>query len=554
MSRRRLVPRLTGRAPRRRLRLRSLPDRVAPGAQWGRAGLAWLVLLLLLTSLGAAAWAQAPGSSKSAPSAAPASAAAGSAGSTSAASEAPRPALKPRAHSPRVPAPLPVLGEADGAGQVLVVIPIHGTIDRGLSPFVKRSIALAEQRKARAIILDVDTFGGRVDAATVIRDALLKTSVPVVAYVNRRAISAGALISYAADHIVFTSGASMGAATPIQMQGGQAQAVGEKMVSYMRSEMRATAEANGRNGDVAEAMVDREIEVEGVSEAGKLLTLATDKALEIGLATAKHESLGELIGALGLQKATQVTPQTNWAERVARFLTDPVVSGLLMSLGMLGLLIELYSPGFGFAGGLGLLCLMMFFGGHMVVDLAGWEEVIIFAFGVVLLGVEIFIIPGFGVVGALGIAAIVASLVMSLLGTSVGEAWSMGVFGNALGTVLLSVAGAVVAMFVIAKFLPKSRFGRFLVLETALASSGSTSEDGTPDFLANPAGWRAYNGKRGIAQTDLRLAGKAMIEGQLVDVVSQHEYIKKGAPIRVIAVEGVRIVVIRDAAEAEPAG
>lgn len=490
-----------------------------------------------------------------APASAPTSTSAASAASAQPASAAPRPALKPRAHAPREAPPLPELGDADGAGQVVVVIPIHGTIDRGLSPFVKRSIALAEARGARAIVIDVDTFGGRVDAATVIRDALLQTSIPVIAYVNRRAISAGALISYAADHIVFASGASMGAATPVQMQGGQAEAVGEKMVSYMRSEMRATAEANGRNGDVAEAMVDREIEVEGVSEAGKLLTLTTDQALKIGLATAKHESLTSVLDALKLSKASRITPQTNWAEGIARFLTDPVVSGLLMSLGMLGLLIELYSPGFGFAGGLGLLCLTLFFGGHMVVDLAGWEEVIVFGLGVVLLAVEIFIIPGFGVVGALGIAAVVASLVMALLGTSVGAAWDMGVFGSALGTVLLSVAGAVVAMFVIGKFLPQSRFGRFLVLETALASSShSTAEGGAPDFLANPAAWHAYKGKAGRAETDLRLAGKAIIDGELVDVVSQHEYIKKGTAIRVIAVEGVRIVVIRDAAADTPAG
>ena len=441
--------------------------------------------------------------------------------------------------------PLPELGEDDGAGQTVAIIPIHGDIERGLSPFVQRAITLAETERARVIILNVDTFGGRVDAATVIRDAVLSTQIPVVAYINRRAISAGALISYAADHIVFAPGGSMGAATPIQMQGGKAEAVGEKMVSYMRSEMRSTAESKGRNGDVAEAMVDREIEVEGVSESGKLLTLSADQAVKIGLATTTRDTLDAVLESLKLSKARRLTPQTNWAESVARFLTSPAVSGLLMSLGMLGLLVELYSPGFGFAGGLGMLCLLMFFGGHMIVDLAGWEEVLIFGLGIAMLGVEIFIIPGFGVVGALGIAAIVASLVMSLLGTSVGDAWQMGVFGSALGSVLLSVSGAVVALFVIAKFLPSSRFGKFLVLETQLASSGSTANDDASDYLANPAGWRDYVNKTGLAQTDLRLSGKAMIDGELVDVVSQHEYLKRGTPIRVLAVEGVRIVVVR---------
>lgn len=503
-----------------------------------RATLASLSFLIGLIGACVMAFGQAP------PADPPGAISGGSAASAASAPSA-APGVRVRAFTARKAPPLPELGDAKGAGQTVAIIPIHGTIDRGLSPFVKRAIALAEQRQARAIILDVDTFGGRVDAATVIRDALLATPIPVVAFVHRRAISAGALISYAADHIVFSGGASMGAATPIQMQGGKAEAVGEKMVSYMRSEMRATAEANGRNGDVAEAMVDREIAVEGVSESGKLLTISTDQALKIGLATARFETVNAVLAAMQLDQAERLTPQTNWAERVARFLTDPVVSGLLMSLGMLGLLVELYSPGFGFAGGLGLLCLLMFFGGHMVVDLAGWEEVLVFGFGVILLGVEIFIIPGFGVVGALGIAAIVISLVMSLLGTSMGTAWDMGVFGDALGTVLLSTAGAMVALFIIAKFLPQSRFGQFLVLDTVLASSGSTAEAGTPDFLANPAAWQAYTGQRGVAQTDLRLAGKAMINDELVDVVSQHEYIKKGAPIRVLKVEGVRIVVVR---------
>ncbi|MCA9547572.1 MAG: hypothetical protein KC613_24385, partial [Myxococcales bacterium] len=147
----------------------------------------------------------------------------------------------------------------------------------------------------------------------------------VIAFVNRRAISAGALISYAADFIAFTNGASMGAATPIQVEGGKAEAVGEKVVSYMRSEMRATAEANGRNGDVAEAMVDREVAVAGVSEAGRLLTVTTEQALKFGIANAQIETLDALLGQLGLAKATRVEPTINWAEKLARFLTDPVV-------------------------------------------------------------------------------------------------------------------------------------------------------------------------------------------------------------------------------------
>lgn len=440
--------------------------------------------------------------------------------------------------------PLPVLGTDDGVGQSVVIIPIEGTIDQGLAPYVKRCLEAATTQGAKAVVLNVDTFGGRVDAAVVIRDALLGSPVPVVAYVNRRAISAGALISYAADFIAFAPGGSMGAATPVQAQGGQMQPVDEKVTSYMRSEMRATAEANGRNGDVAEAMVDRNITVEGVNDPGKLLTVTTEQALRFGIANAEIGSLDALLTALGLAKATRIEPQITWAEKVARFLTDPTVAGLLMSIGMLGLLIEFYSPGFGFAGAVGLLCLLLFFSGHLIVDLAGWEEIILFVVGLVLLGIEVFVLPGFGVVGALGIAAIIASLVLALLGMPVSTAWELGTVGGAIGKVMISLAGSVVVVLAIARFLPKSRMGRFMVLNTTLGTAHAVAE--------GPVGSEStFLGATGVAITDLRLSGKARLGNELVDVVSQHEYLDKGTRIRVVEVEGARIVVVRQPVESE---
>ncbi len=447
---------------------------------------------------------------------------------------------KPK-YVPKTPAELPKLSEDGGRGLRALVIPISGTIDLGLSPFVKR--ALEQGQGAAVLILDVDTFGGRVDAAVKIRDAVLATNLPTIAYVNRRAISAGALISLAADHIVFAPGGSMGAATPIQVSGGKAQAVGEKMVSYMRAEMRATAEANNRDGDLAEAMVDADIEIPGYLEKGKLLTASTDVALELGLATRKIDTLNSLLKEIGLEYAEVVRPSTNWAERVARFLTDPVVSGLLMSIGMLGLLLELYTPGFGFAGGIGLVCLLLFFGGHAVVDLAGWEEVAIFIVGVVLLGVEIFIIPGFGVAGVSGIALVVVALSMALMGLPMDVAWDTGAVNSALTTVILSLVGSMVAMMVLLKFLPQAKVGRWLVLETTLGSDDTATSDNS--WQSAPEEWRDYLGKTGVAATDLRPSGKVRIDGEIVDVVSQGEAIDKGDPVKVVEVEGVRVVVVR---------
>ena len=188
------------------------------------------------------------------------------------------------------------------------------------------------------------------------------------------------------------------------------EAVDEKMTSYMRAEMRATAEANGRDGDLAEAMVDRTIVVEGVVDDTKLLTATTDLAVRLGLADAVHEDLDGLLEDAGLAEAGQVEATTYWAEELSRFLTDPAVSGILMSLGMLGLLVELYSPGVGLPGAVGVLCLGAFFGGHLIADLAGMEELVLLAIGLVALGLEVFVIPGFGIAGVIGIVSILSAL------------------------------------------------------------------------------------------------------------------------------------------------
>jgi membrane-bound serine protease (ClpP class) len=365
---------------------------------------------------------------------------------------------------------LPSAEAGRGAGRKVVVIPIDGTIDHGTRP-LRRTRRCVKHADAALLILDVDTFGGRVDAAVRIRDALLRSELPIVAFVDNRAISAGALISLAADHIVFAPGASMGAATPVQMEGGQAKAVEEKTVSYMRSEMRATAEATGRPAALAEAMVDADIAIEGVIAKGKLLTVTTEKPSASGSPPAKLKTSARCSTPLGLPEAEVVRPSVNWAERVARFLTDPVVSGLLMSLGMLGLLMEFYTPGFGIVGALGLLCLLLFFGGSSIAGLAGWEEFVIFALGGGLLAVEVFVIPGFGIAGVLGIALISIALVMAMLGMPLSTSWEIGALGDAMTVVLFSLVATALAMIVLIRYLPGSFLGRWLVLDATLGGS-----------------------------------------------------------------------------------
>lgn len=434
-----------------------------------------------------------------------------------------------------------------GAGKVVLHIKVEGTIDLGLAPFVQRVVEMAGERpEVAAILTEMDTPGGRVDAAIRIKDALLESKKPTIVFVHSQAISAGALIAYAHDFIVMSKGATMGAATPIQLApGGEAQPVGEKVVSYMRGVMRATAEAKGRDGDVAEAMVDPEIEVPGVSAKGKLLTLDRTKALAIGVADLPTDSLEEVLSGLRLGGATIEQLRTNWAEDIARVLTDPVVSGLLMTFGFLGLLIELYTPGFGLPGIIGITGLVLFFLGHYVVMLAGLEELLLLLAGLVLLGVEVFVMPGFGVVGILGIVAIGASLVMMLTGLPLSVSWEAGMLSDAILSVLVSFLATVVLMVLFVRFFPK-RASRRLVLSHAMASSEgyrSFDDAGTTTRLL---------GRRGVAATVLRPAGRGDFDGEQLDVVTRGEFLPLGTPIEVIRVEGASVVV--RAASSPPQG
>ena len=252
-------------------------------------------------------------------------------------------------------------------------IPVHGVIELGLAPFIARSISEAERAGARAVVLDIETPGGRVDAAQQIVNSLKEAKVPVYAYVNRRAFSAGAMIALAADAIYMRSGSVMGAATPVDGGGTKAP---EKIVSAMRSEMRALAEARKLDPRVAEAMVDEEIEIAGVVEKGKLLTLTTAEAVKVGYAqeVADWNALMLQLRAVG---APVQNARVNWAEGLVRFFTHPLVAPMLLSLGFLGLLIEMKTPAFGLAGVAGVVLLGFLFGSQYIVCQAGWVELIL---------------------------------------------------------------------------------------------------------------------------------------------------------------------------------
>ena len=407
-------------------------------------------------------------------------------------------------------------------------VPVTGEIELGLAPYIQRAVKEAAEVGAAALILDIDTPGGRVDAAEIISDALTDSEVPVYSLVNRRAYSAGALIALSTDRIYMRPASVIGAATPVDGTGTKAP---EKIVSAMRSQMRALAESNGLEPEVAAAMVDEDIEIDGVVESGKLLTLTTEEAVEIGYAEA-IEDLDALLVELGHEGATVVTLELNWAERLVRFFSSSVVSPFLLSLGFLGLLIEIRTPTFGLAGMMGLISLGLFFGSNMIVGLAGLEDVLIVGAGLVLLGIEAFVVPGFGIFGVAGIVAILAGLYMSLLGNIP----TMPDFTRAAWVLTSSMLLLIGSAWALIRTLPSSsrlaESGIFLLAKTTSAI-GYESAEVRSDLV----------GKHGTAITDLRPAGTALVGDERIDVVSESEWISAGTPVKILSAEGYRHIV-----------
>lgn len=420
---------------------------------------------------------------------------------------------------------------AQASSPVVYVVPIEGTIDLGIAPFLSRTLKEAAQAGAAAVLLDINTLGGRVDAAVVMRDALLASPVRTIAFVHPRAISAGALIALASTTIVMAPGGTIGAAMPVTGGAGPAQAADEKTVSYLRKEFAATAERRKRPQLFAEAMVDADVEIAGVVARGKLLTLTTDEAKKYAVIDFVAETPEEALTAAGLPGADLRPASQTWAETFVRFLTNPIVSSLLMSVGMLGILVELRTPGFGLPGGVGLLALGLFFWGQWIVQLAGWEELLLVVAGAALMVAEIFVIPGFGIAGIAGILALAGGLGLALVGAGA----TPSVILNALGQVAVSILLALGAGMAVLRWLPHLPFGRQLVLNTEMrAQSGYASPPDTDH--------RAL-GRTGTALSPLRPAGVAEIDGARVDVVSDGTFIDAGTAITVTRVDGNRVVV-----------
>lgn len=403
------------------------------------------------------------------------------------------------------------------------------SIDEEIAPpatmRVEKAMEEAAELDADIIVVHINTFGGTLDDADKIRTAFLQAERPVYAYIDNNAASAGALISIACDSIYMHSGSSIGAATVVDQMG---EVQPDKYQSYMRSMMRTTAEARGRRPDIAQAMVDPDIYVAGISDSGKVLTFTTQEAIKYGYCEAEVESVAQLLEHAGVKEYVIREQRYTFIDKLIGFLITPVVSGILIMLIIGGIYFELQQPGIGFPLILALSAAALYFAPLYLEGLATYWEIILFVVGIVLIILELFVFPGFGVSGILGIICLVAGLVFSMVG-NVGFDFSH-IPGALIGNRVMIVLVAVAISLPLSIWLGKKLFESTLFGGLALNTEESTDQGFTV------AGQREQNliGQSGTAATILRPAGKVSIDGRSYDAVAQIGYIEKGRTVTVV--------------------
>jgi len=467
------------------------------------------------------------------------------------------------------------------------VITCTGLIDDGLYTSIKRRANAAIDMGANYIILEIETYGGLVKSADDISKYLileLSQKARTVAYINTEAISAGAMISVSCQDIIMRENTTIGDCAPIQMGEKLEDVEREKAESFIRSTFQRAAQANNYPVALLEAMVSRHKKVwqvqnlktklyefyedeklpkdgriydlrakELIDNENEILTLTAAKAMEYGIARMVAVDMNEAIAFLGVRDNVKFSPniirlEPNWSEQLVRLLNHPTLTGILFMVGLLGIYIELKTPGLGLPGLVAVVCFAIIFGSRYLTGLATWWEIAVFAIGIILLAIEIFIIPGFGITGVLGILFIVISLFAVLIPNRPDELpWPRNDFNDVQWRLLsngawgfsIGFVGFIVLAYILAKFLPKTGPFKGLILAQAEAGAQMQIDMTAPSQKVN----ELKTGDAGVAITKLRPAGQARFEDAVVDVVAEGEFVENGQKIKIIQIQGNKVVV-----------
>ncbi len=416
---------------------------------------------------------------------------------------------------------------------------IDDNISKPALRLTEKAVKEAEESKYDYLFLELNTFGGELDAADKIRTLLLNTKVPSIVFINNNAASAGALISIACDSIYMMPGASIGAASVVNQTG---EIMPDKYQSYMRSLMRTTAEHNGRNPNIAQAMVDPDVTIPNISDSGKVLTFTSEEAVKNGFCEGVVNSREEALQHAGIERPEIHEQELSAIDKIINFLVNPVVSGILIMCIVGGLYFELQAPGIGLPSIIAITAALLFFAPHYLEGLAAHWEILIFLAGLALLMLEFFVVPGFGVTGISGIVLIVASLVLTLV-FNVGFKFKFDPEFNAsayVSKMTILVLVSTLAGFFISLWLGK----KLIMAETRFGSMALRTElDSNRGFTSQDMRNEKYVGKEGVAQTILRPAGKINIDGEIFDATAEHGYIEAGEKVKVTKFENAQLFV-----------
>ncbi len=427
--------------------------------------------------------------------------------------------------------------EASPGKEFLVYkFPIREQIAPPVVRMTEKALEEADSLNADFILIHMNTYGGMVESADSIRTKVMQSPIPFIVFIDNNAASAGALISIAADRIYMRPGGNIGAATVVDQTGAE---VPDKFQSYMRSTMRSTAEAKGRDPDIAQAMVDPSIEIEGVIEEGKVLTFTASEAVKWGFSEGMAESTGQVLELAGIENYRIVEQQLTFTDRFINFLINPVVSGILIMLILGGLYFELQTPGIGFPLLLSVIAATLYFAPLYVEGIAENWEIALFIVGVILIGVELFAIPGFGFTGILGVLMVIVGLALAMIDSN-----GLDFTGIPASEILTSFLIVIIAfflslstsMYLSQKLFSTSRFGELALDTVQNTSSGYSS--------VNPA-MANLKGKTGITKTMLRPSGKIEIDDDVYDATALTGFIDKGEKVKVVKYETSQVFVVK---------
>ncbi len=443
-----------------------------------------------------------------------------------------------------------VLSFAQDAKKKVVVFDIKEDIAPSATRITNKAIDYAEEIKADYVILHLNTYGGYVTDADSIRTRLLNTDIPVYVFIDNNAASAGALISLACDKIYMRPGGSIGAATVVTQSG---EAAPDKYQSYMRKQMRSTAESHGfdtiingtdtiykykRNPDIAEGMVDESVVVEGIDDSSKVITLTTEEALTWGYCEGKATSIEDVLKQNDIEDYEIIKVEKSSIDKLVSFFANPALRSVLILMMLGGIYFELQSPGIGFALAIAILAAFAYFAPLYIEGLAANWEIILFFVGLILIALEIFVIPGFGIAGIGGILLMLTSLVLSLI-KNVNFDFSLsgtGAISTALTLVFISMVGFVVIMLVFGRGFINSRLFQRLVLKDTLEASKVQLND---DQIV----LSSYLNREAIAHTALRPMGKILIDDYQIDAKTYGEFIDKGEKVIITSIESQYLIV-----------